>query len=178
MHVYWLTLDPMRESSPMKTIRLNPKVPDSICGGEDPVTPRICCAMSIRDCLVSLEAAYGIVDKENVLYNVYEADVPVESIYQPSVDEVPDVWFTNELWIVESQQFNLVGTFRFRKQMRIDNSAYSRYSFHRVGVPEVIDRIFASNVYGDDPMSFSFIEGDYLIYRQNFATSAIKSPPE
>ena len=73
--------------------------------GEDSVTPRICFCESIGRCLTAL----GDNIKGKVLY-VYEIDIGEEFeeyIKRPSLDEVPDVDTSGEIWLLKPCELKL-----------------------------------------------------------------------
>ena len=163
LRVYWISnaFDVIADRTIEKEITLTPRIPDSASLMEDHRTPRVCCAMSMVDCLSSLEVSWRIAGNECQYFNVYEADVPIEILYQPTIEEVPDVWYTNELWILNTQTFKLVGTYRLRRMIILNGSPYARFSFTRQGEDEVVDRLFDANVYGS-PEAFTYIEADFI----------------
>ena len=73
--------------------------------GEDSVTPRICFCESIGRCLTAL----GDNIKGKVLH-VYEIDIDEEferHIKRPSLDEVPDVDTSGEIWLLKPCRLKL-----------------------------------------------------------------------
>lgn len=73
--------------------------------GEDSVTPRICFCENIGRCLTAL----GDNIKGKILY-VYEIDIDEEFeryIKRPSLDEVPDVDTSGEIWLLKPCRLKL-----------------------------------------------------------------------
>ena len=93
---------------------------------------------------------------KSIVY-VYYTIVNVEDVYEPTIAQVPDVWLSGELWLTESTLFVKEYNAKIRRHMNLPNCAYSRYSFVREGSDEVVDRIQATHIYGDQD-SFSFID--------------------
>ncbi len=88
--------------------------------------------------------------------------VDASKLYQPSDEELPDVWKTGELWLLEPTKFNLYGMFHLRRQMFIGNTPYARYSvslYDGNDYDEVIDRHVATAIYGEE-IQYSFITLD------------------
>ncbi len=85
---------------------LEPRVPKCIAEDEDKVTPRICVAPTILGCF----RAHGI-PLSKVLepkYTCYYADIDVGDLYAPSIEEVPDVCITGELWVMKPHLFKIL----------------------------------------------------------------------
>ena len=137
---------------------LEPSIPTHKAFGENTTIPRICCAPSIYNCLIAMEAAADIDDVNNSsnLY-VYYAEVDPTAIYRPEVDEVPDVFYTNEVWLLCPHIFCKECNATLKIHMNIPNSPYSRYMYTREGCEDVIDRITSMPVYGN-LRSFSYID--------------------
>lgn len=150
----------------------NPHIPQNMMGGEDKITPRICVCPTITGCVDSLNLTFGLAmnEESNDMLNIkkaeiplylYEAIVDVGSLYQPTLYDVPDVWRTGELWLLESWRFVKVSNLILRKHMELPNSAYSRYCLRYDSEDEIIDVVAAGHaVYGDHDC-FSFIGFDY-----------------
>ena len=91
-----------------KEVMLSPRIPNNQMTklfGEDSVTPRICFCESIGRCLTAL----GDNIKGKVLY-VYETDIGEEFegyIKRPSLDEVPDVDTSGEIWLLKPARLKL-----------------------------------------------------------------------
>lgn len=134
-----------------------PKIPKYRAFGEDTTLPRICCAPSIYNCLVSMEASADVsVDKPLNLY-VYCIDIDSSMVYFPESDQVPDVFYTNEAWLLGPYTFYKECNATLKIHMNIPNSPYSRYVFTREGCEDVLDRITSMPVYGNLG-SFSYID--------------------
>lgn len=141
-------------------ILIDPRIPESRAASEDGTVPRICCAMTLPACIQSMELSHEITDdKPEIETWVYTSFVPNEYILTPTDSQVPDRWFTGEMWVVKPWTFHQIGRFVLRKHMDIGDTVYSRYSFRYEHEDEVVDRICATAIYGDVE-SFSFIELD------------------
>lgn len=89
------------------------KVPKTRSPGEDAVTPRICVAPTIEDCMSGIgllgrlrrclggnDGAYSYAVAGNEIYPIIIVEFSKdEDYYKPTIDEVPDVDITNEYWI-------------------------------------------------------------------------------
>ena len=126
---------------------------------EDAKTPRICCALTLPQCLYSTERTYDITskDKEIKLY-VYETVVEASKLYQPKEDQVFDTYYTGELWLLEPTVFIFVNSYTLKRQ-QVLGYPYSRFSFTADGEDEVVDRVISDPIYGD-LNAFSFIAVD------------------
>ena len=149
-------------------ITLNPYIPYGACPYEDKVTPRIPCALTILGCLRSLQIPSNpMVNKEDLNHGgaklyLYEADIEARYIYRPTDNEVPDAYYTGELWIMNTQDvdFYKVRSYNIRKQLELPNCAYTRYIVNEEEqISEVPDFVATTVIYGDS-MSFSYIEFD------------------
>lgn len=149
-------------------VALNPYIPNGACHYEDKITPRIPCATTILGCLRSLQIPSNPgINKEELNHSgakiyLYEADVEARYIYRPTDNEVPDAYYTGELWILNTQDvdFYKVRGYNIRKQLELPNCAYTRYIVNEEErISEVLDFIATTVVYGDS-MSFSYIEFD------------------
>lgn len=142
-------------------VKLFPRIPDSIASDihEDNQTPRICCALTLPQCLYSTERTYDITegDKKIKLY-VYEATVKASKLYQPNENQVFDTYYTGELWLLDPTVFTLVNSYTLKRQ-QILGYPYSRFSFTMDGEDEVIDKYVCDPIYGDSK-AFSFIAVD------------------
>lgn len=99
----------------------NPVVPESYSYNEDRITPRLCVARSIEDCITGigvqrvffrcLEAwdapSYGSFGQEQYPIGILEIEVPESCMRVPDKSQVPDVDFTHELWIC-SGEFEII----------------------------------------------------------------------
>ena len=153
IHVYFIAKENLG-ANPV----LTPRIPEFTGGKENETDERICVAPTVFQCLQGLEIAQDLV-KDDKPYEVflYEADVPVKNIIQPSDEDVPDAWKTGEMWVIKPQQFSIVSNCIIRKHMDLPNNCYSRYSFRYANKDEVIDRITGTPIYGES-YSFSFID--------------------
>lgn len=138
-------------------VTLNPKIPINRCSRENNTIPRVCCAASIYDCLISSEASANVTEKDPLNLFVYCTEVDASDIYIPVEEDVPDAFYTNEIWLMDSYTFIKECNATLRMHMNIPNSPYSRYAFTKNGCEEVIDRIASMPVYGTSD-SFSYID--------------------
>ena len=88
---------------------LYPRIPNNYFtknGYEDSITPRVCLAPSIKNALMAL----GRKHKDDILH-VY---IPIKKykIYHPSLDEVPDVKITGEVWAKEPIMLKYIGSIK------------------------------------------------------------------
>lgn len=95
-----------RKSHDNKT--LNPRIPKNRMPSEDDKTPRICVSTSIAGCLA---AVHTLKEGNTVYIHTCESN----EIIQPTKDQVPDVFFTGEIWITESVQMHLIGKIKITK---------------------------------------------------------------
>lgn len=140
---------------------MNRKVPKNAMYGEDTTTKRISVCTNIIGCILALQIPYDCCEanifegRKEELY-LYSAEVPVEKLYQPTEEEVPDVWKTGELWLLEPTRFKLESKLYLRKHMEVQGNLYSKYSITYDGEDEITDRISANAIYGWNK-AFSFI---------------------
>ncbi len=149
---------------------LIPDVPTNTGSGEDTVTPRVCACLTIPGCIRAGEFCFDdpVMDGDDgeALY-VYAAYVDMEDVFQPGSDQVPDAWFTGELWVMKPVRWIRVAAGTLRKHLSYNVSCqepeatvvYSRYAFTIDGYDEVVDRAGATAIYGDED-SFSVLEFD------------------
>ncbi|MCM1222149.1 MAG: hypothetical protein NC548_47530 [Lachnospiraceae bacterium] len=119
------------------TLELYPRVPDRVSMNEDTTTERICACHTIMGCLRALIYPSHMDDfkkmkRINEGYDepiyLYSSVVPVEDVYRPTVEELPDVYNTGEMWIAKPCIFTLETKLLIRKHMDIDYQfCYSRY---------------------------------------------------
>ena len=149
-------------------VTLNPYIPNGACPYEDKITPRIPCATTIIGCLRSLQITSNPgINMEELNHSgaklyLYEAEVEVKYIYRPTDNEVPDAFYTGELWIMYAQDvdFYKVRGYNIRKQLELPNCAYNRYIVNEEEqISEIPDFVATTVIYGDS-MSFSYIEFD------------------
>lgn len=94
MRLYWVTQKQIGDN--ILEVNLTPQIPKTVSDGEDKVTPRICMSSSVIGAINSISNnIYG-----NIVY-VYTADVKVQDIIQPSIEQVPDVFMTGEMWVIK-----------------------------------------------------------------------------
>lgn len=120
MHVYHLTT-----KYELQKLTRKPRIPTTRAYNEDAITSRVCCAPDIEGCLLALQFEFpeeGNPDfKYSNLYRHYIYRTDIESFYQPSSQEVPDVEDTLEIWILEPVTFDYIGA--------IDIDAQGAYRF-------------------------------------------------
>ncbi len=149
---------------------LTPDIPANTGFGEDETTPRVCACLTIPGCIRAGEFCFDEQVMENcereALY-VYEAWVDPEDVLQPGTDQVPDAWFTGELWVTRPIRWVRLAKGYLRKHLSYQVSCtepeatvvYSRYAFTIDGYDEVIDKVGTTAIYGDED-SFSILEFD------------------
>ena len=143
---------------------LDPSIPINTANGENNTTPRICTAPTIIQCIYSLELFSSLRDPVTELdaYVYYIDTDDSVLLHFPTVKEVPDVWASGEVWILNPCKFKKLFDAKLRKHMYIPNSAYARYSFmnNKCDPSDLPDFITARSIYGESDF-FSFIEVDY-----------------
>ena len=87
---------------------LNPRIPKNRMPSEDEKTARICVSTSIAGCLA---AVHGLKEGNTVYIHTCESN----QVIHPTKDQVPDVFFTGEIWITEPVQMNLIGKIKITK---------------------------------------------------------------
>lgn len=152
---------------------LKPGIPEFTAERENEFTPRVPASLNVLSCLKSMELSFD----ETVYASsaplplwVYVADVPVEDIYQPTTEDVPDVWMTGELWVTKPIAWHLESKVFFMRHMSFlaedlsshEKSVYSGYSLTYEGEKEIPERVGRPVVYDDSNRAFSFIEVDPL----------------
>ena len=86
---------------------LEPRIPDNFLvrnGYEDNTTERISVCKSIDDCLTAMSR--NLKNKDFYVYKLKNTNIKKKI---PSVKEVPDSSITNEVWLLEPSEFELVG---------------------------------------------------------------------
>ena len=89
---------------------LEPRIPDNFLvrnGYEDNTTERISVCKSIDDCLTAMSR--NLKNKDFYVYKLKNTNIKKKT---PSVKEVPDSSITNEVWLLEPSEFELVGKIR------------------------------------------------------------------
>lgn len=156
---------------------IHPSIPKHPAKGEDTITPRICVAPTIPQCIKALELTNFITkDTPSIKVFVYFTVIDERNsdilLYNPI--NVPDDWLTGEMWIKTPCLFQKVFTGTIRKQMEIPNTGYSRYTFVRDGHEEVADRHCATAVYGTkDNFSFIELDNERIEYALQYASENI-----
>lgn len=105
--------------------------------GEDYVTARVCVCPTIFGCIKALNypANCDFVGRQRFGCPiwVYETDVNVDWIYQPTEHEVPDVWVTGELWVLHDIEMRQCTKYLLRRIGRIGSK--TRYNLKLMDVP-------------------------------------------
>lgn len=86
---------------------LEPRIPDNFLvrnGYEDNTTERISVCKSIDDCLTAMSR--NLKNKDFYVYKLKNTNIKKKT---PSVKEVPDSCITNEVWLLEPAEFELIG---------------------------------------------------------------------
>lgn len=144
-------------------IEMCPSIPRNIADGENDYTPRICCCTSVTQCINALHTIpYDISEAEKGYLDLYlyEANIPVEDIYQPNMIELADVWTTGELWILKPTVFNKISHYKVQRQFSLPNYGLSRYEFTNDYVySAVCNKVYDDPIYGSIG-SFSMLMAD------------------
>lgn len=157
---------------------MEPRIPHFASNEEDHITNRICVAPTIIGCLKALEIPESIGSEEEQFFEfnkngkpvplyLYSANVDVSDLVAPTIEQVPDVWITGELWVISKYPFKKEANLTVRKHMDLPNCAYSRYCITKEGCEEVCDKVSAPAIYADDMYNFSFI--GHNLYRDAMA---------
>ena len=80
-----------------------PRVPYNRMDDEDDTVERVCVSLSINGCLCGIGCS---LDKHTVY--IHSCKVNKKYLRQPTVDEVPDVMITGELWYTKEVRLKLV----------------------------------------------------------------------
>lgn len=83
----------------LENIKLIPRVPDNFLtrnGYEDNTTKRVCLSTSIEGCLKAMSQNL----KGKRLY-VYSAELSVNDVIVPTIEQVPDCKITGEVWVTK-----------------------------------------------------------------------------
>lgn len=140
---------------------LSPKIPSSKVYGEDAAIPRISVCSTIPMCIYAMpDMPDENFENKTKLY-VYKSKIALDNLAFPSVDQVPDVWKTGEMWILNDWIFDLHQVLEVSCQAHICNTVYSRFQFHDIMAdPDyedlVLDFATGSIVYGESA-SFSML---------------------
>lgn len=138
---------------------INPKVPENRLSSEDEMTPRVCAAPTILQCIYSKMLFLNTnLWKDNQLkFFVYEADAPVEFIIQPTINQVEDIWITSEMWVTQSIEWRKHGTYVIELGKRIATaSRHIQYFVHDINE----GRIKLSTLNNIDGMANNFVFND------------------
>ena len=128
MHLFRLSYQDLGD-----TIELSPEVPKYRLPEEEGTIPRVCAAITILQCIQSKSS---FLNSDLWTWNhksiyIYEADIPVEDVEQPTLQQVDDVWFTGEFWVTKEHTWKKVGKFILELGERIYAKEYMyRYYVH------------------------------------------------
>ena len=113
MLVYFVTQKEMRDK-----VVLKPRLPLS-AEEKEGFVPRICVSTSILGALSSIGRNLYL----NCDTYVYFSDVPCSDIVQPSEENIDDIAYTGELWLLKETEFILYKTIRLisKNSFSIDN---------------------------------------------------------
>ena len=103
---------------------LSPRVPNTFLiknGYEDGETPRVCFAKSIDGALMAL--SQNLKGKE--LYVHQPVDPDFNSIVEPSIEQVPDVELTTEVWYTDDIEVKMVGKILVEKDDGLPGHKYT-----------------------------------------------------
>ncbi|MCE5220188.1 MAG: hypothetical protein LLF98_02675 [Clostridium sp.] len=106
-------------------VELKPRIPIDRMKIENDYTERICVSQSIVGCLTALRKF----DLNDIVY-IYECES--NNVYQPTTEEVPDVCFTGEEWILEPVTMKYFMTIIIvnKKWFKINNMDLAVYEFN------------------------------------------------
>ena len=112
---------------------LTPRIPESLeIDREDNKTKRICVSNSIIGCLSAIGQNLYIDQEVKVYYcDIYD----MKYIHQPTVEEVADVEYTGEYWLLSETKFNLLKKVKITKRIQdmfIDESRLFYFEFKNV----------------------------------------------
>lgn len=126
------------------TTKFVPAVPKYRASDEESVTKRVCASTTIVQCLQS-KTSYLNEDiwhgAPKMIY-VYEADIPIQSVIQPSIQEVQDTWITGEFWVLDTFTWKKTGDYELTLGEKIqDCNCTYRYYFKPVNqeCPDLYD---------------------------------------
>lgn len=165
MRLYRIELEDKGE-----TVTFTPRIPKYTMSGEDEDTERICAAPSIRGCIDSIILPICINDKNIVDYYdilniqkqeyplwIYAADVPCKDIVQPKDYDVPDAFFTGELWITAPCEFTKMGKYLLGVLNDTDYGEYTtKYYLRQEGYEKPIEKR-TDRVFLYEKTSFAFL---------------------
>ena len=95
-------------------IILNPRIPKTIGDDEEAITPRICMSTSILGAMSSIckNLNYGC---KTFIYKLEISNDEMNDdtyIHYPTENEVPDAFYTGEVWVLKSVQLKLFKTLK------------------------------------------------------------------
>lgn len=154
MHLYRIDY---KDRGPLVCLR--PEVPKNRLSNEDGITPRVCAAPTILQCIYSkmLFLSAKLWKTEHMNFFVYECDVPVKFITQPTESEVEDIWITSELWVTEALIWHKKGTYCINVgKTVVPRSRHVQYFVHALES----DSINLNTTFGIDGYSDNFVFHD------------------
>lgn len=80
-----------------KEVVFNPRIPKDRMSYENDNVPRICMSTSIDGCLTAIDTMYTWFEGDRLVY-VYVCIVDEKYVIHPTVEDVPDVLFSGEVW--------------------------------------------------------------------------------
>lgn len=116
MHLFTLSYHDLGD-----TIKIFPEVPICLVPEENSIVPRVCATTTIFQCLQSKNPFldYTFWSKNYRTIYIYEADIPIEDIEQPPIDQVENVRFTGEFWVTKTHSWKKAGKYIFELGERI-----------------------------------------------------------
>ena len=130
---------------------VEPSIPDNYMTKnkfEDHKTKRVCFAPSINQCLMAMSR--NLTGETFYVYTLYESDY--KKIKKPSVNQVPDVNITGEVWITDSVKVKYIGKIRVTGVSTNDGYSY---------------------MYGDDKKhKAELYDWDYTVVAENYMSNA------
>lgn len=130
---------------------VEPSIPDNYMTKnkfEDHKTKRVCFAPSINQCLMAISR--NLTGETFYVYTLYESDY--KKIKKPSVNQVPDVNITGEVWITEPVKVKYIGKIRVTGASTNDGYSY---------------------MYGDDKKhKAELYDWDYTVIAENYMSNA------
>lgn len=151
MHLYRIDY---KDRGPL--VCLKPKVPETRLPSEDAMTPRVCAAPTILQCIYSkmLFLSENLWKSGRMKFFVYECDAPVEFITQPTECEVDDVWITSEMWVTKPLLWHRKGTYCMKVgKTLVPKSRHVQYFVNSFD----FDPLDLDTTFGLDGCSHSFV---------------------
>lgn len=169
MHLFRISYQDLGEE-----IELNPDIPQFRLPEEDNQIPRVCAALTILQCIQSKASFLSskLWTDDYYSFYVYEADIPVEDLLQPTLNQVEDVWFTGELWVIKPHIWKKTGKYAIELGERIYAKDYmNKYYIHEESVPSFNNNDQPKYAIDGKYNSFFFVESGpdryYLKAKEN-----------